>query len=96
LLEELIRIEESLGRARDHARNVSRPIDIDLLYRDANRISTDQLELPHPRTASRAFVLRPLADIRPGLVLPNQSRPVAELLAQLADSSKVVRSKEQW
>src|ERR1700719_1982626 len=32
LLEELIRIEESLGRERDHARNISRKIDIDLLY----------------------------------------------------------------
>jgi 2-amino-4-hydroxy-6-hydroxymethyldihydropteridine diphosphokinase len=96
LLEELSGIEESLGRSRDHARNVSRKIDIDLLYCGEAKVESEQLQLPHPRLHSRRFVLQPLSDIRPELVLPNQNKSVRELLAQLDDSSKVVRSNEQW
>jgi len=39
--------------------------------------------LPHPRLANRRFVLQPLADIRPDLVLPGQSLTIAGLLATL-------------
>ena len=72
LLEQLIQIEEALGRKRDHPRNVSRIIDVDLLYCGEQRIDDERLQLPHPRLHLREFVLRPLADIRPGLVLPGQ------------------------
>src|ERR1051325_7945705 len=80
LLEELIRIEQSLGRKRDHARNTSRKIDIDILYAEELNVKNEQLELPHPRLHLRKFVLRPLADIRPDLVLPNQTMTVPALL----------------
>jgi 2-amino-4-hydroxy-6-hydroxymethyldihydropteridine diphosphokinase len=96
LLEELIRIEQSLGRKRDHARNTSRKIDIDILYADELNVKNEQLELPHPRLHLRKFVLRPLADIRPDLVLPNQTMTVRELLAQLKDSGTVIRFAEEW
>ncbi len=96
LLDELIAIEESLGRKRDHAPNVSRKIDIDILYADQLNVRNERLQLPHPRMHQRKFVLRPLADIRPDLVLPNQSQTARELLAQLKDSATVVRSSEQW
>lgn len=96
LLEKLIRIEESLGRERDHARHISRQIDIDLLYSGQRQINSDRLQLPHPRLHLRRFVLRPVADIRPDLVLPSQTRTVRELLAQLDDSSRVVRCQDQW
>src|SRR5690349_6018492 len=49
LLEHMIRIEESLGRKRDHDKNISRKIDIDLLYADELAVSNEQLQLPHPR-----------------------------------------------
>jgi len=96
LLEQLIRIEESLGRGRDHARNVSRKIDIDLLYFGDAKIDNERLKLPHPRLHSRKFVLQPLADIRPDLVLPDQTETVRELLAQLDESGKVVRLTDDW
>ena len=96
LLEELIRIEQSLGRKRDHARNTSRKIDIDILYAEELNVKNEQLELPHPRLHLRKFVLRPLADIRPDLVLPNQTMTVRELLAQLKDSATVIRFAEEW
>lgn len=96
LLNQLARIEESLGRRRQHARNLSRTIDIDLLYSGERKIDNAQLQLPHPRLHLRRFVLQPLADIRPELVLPNQAQSVRELLAQTADSAKVVRLMENW
>jgi 2-amino-4-hydroxy-6-hydroxymethyldihydropteridine diphosphokinase len=96
LLAELHRIEQSLGRARDHLRNVSRKIDIDLLYCGNLKIDNEQLQLPHPRMHLRKFVLQPLAKIRPEMVLPNQTKAVRELLAQLNESAKVMRLSNDW
>jgi 2-amino-4-hydroxy-6-hydroxymethyldihydropteridine diphosphokinase len=96
LLEQLIRIEESLGRERDHARNIARQIDLDLLYCGDLKFESERLQLPHPRLHLRKFVLVPLADLRPDLILPNQTKTVRELLAQLGDSSKVVRFTNDW
>ena len=96
LLAELRRIEESLGRARNHLRNVSRKIDIDLLYCGNLKIDSEQLQVPHPRMHLRKFVLQPLAKIRPELVLPDQTKTVRELLAQLGESAKVMRLSDDW
>src|SRR5437870_8682692 len=80
----------------DHARNVSRKIDIDLLYADDLSVENERLQLPHPRLHQRKFVLQPLADIRPDLTLPNQTKTVRELLAQIEDSTKVICFAEKW
>jgi 2-amino-4-hydroxy-6-hydroxymethyldihydropteridine diphosphokinase len=96
LLEQLIRIEEVLGRNRNHAKNVSRPIDIDLLYCGSRNIRNERLELPHPRMHLRKFVLQPLADIRPDLVLPGQKKAVRKLLAELQESAEMVRFADGW
>jgi 2-amino-4-hydroxy-6-hydroxymethyldihydropteridine diphosphokinase len=96
LLQKLIRIEESLGRDRNHAHNVSRKIDIDLLYAGELNVENEQLQLPHPRLHLRKFVLQPLADFRPELILPNQTKTVRELLAQTGDSTKVTCFAEKW
>lgn len=96
VLKELKRVESSLGRPEEHPRNVSRKIDLDLLYAGDRKIDNDQLHVPHPRLHDRRFVLEPLAEIRPDLVLPNQTQTVAELLRNLRDSAAVVRLKDQW
>jgi 2-amino-4-hydroxy-6-hydroxymethyldihydropteridine diphosphokinase len=96
LLKNLTEIERVLGRPRDRARNVSRQIDIDLLYLGEMKIDTAEVQLPHPRMHSRRFVLQPLADIRPDLLLPRQAKTVRELLARLDDSGKVVRLTNDW
>jgi len=96
LLTQLVSVEESLGRERDHARSVSRKIDIDLLYAGDLRVENERLQLPHPRMDLRKFVLQPLADIRPDLVLPDRTKTVHELLAQIKDSTKVIRFAEKW
>jgi 2-amino-4-hydroxy-6-hydroxymethyldihydropteridine diphosphokinase len=96
LLEQLIRIEEGLGRKRDHAKNVSRTIDIDLLYWGQRNIENERLQLPHPRMHLRKFVLQPLADIRPDFVLYGQKKTVSELLKELGKSGEVIRFAESW
>jgi 2-amino-4-hydroxy-6-hydroxymethyldihydropteridine diphosphokinase len=96
LLEELLCIEESLGRKRDHPKNVSRIIDIDLLYCGDRQIDNERLRLPHPWMHLRRFVLQPLADIRPDLILPGQRKTTADLLAELKDSGDVVRLVDEW
>lgn len=96
LRHELAEIEQALGRPSSHARNASRPIDLDLLYFGHLEIETSELRVPHPRISGREFVLRPLADIRPELVLPTQTKPVSELLAGCAEPGAVVRFAVEW
>ena len=96
LLEQLIQIEGALGRKRDHPQNVSRIIDVDLLYCGNQKINDERLQLPHPRLHLREFVLRPLADIRPDLVLPGQKKVIRKLLAEVEQSGNVVRYADTW
>jgi len=96
LFEALQKIEQALGRERNHERNVSRTIDLDLLYFGSERRSDALLQLPHPRMTERKFVLQPLCDIAPDLRLPGQTKNVGELLAQLRDQAKITRLTETW
>jgi 2-amino-4-hydroxy-6-hydroxymethyldihydropteridine diphosphokinase len=96
LLEQLIQIEEALGRKRDHPQNVSRTIDIDLLYCGDQRINEKRLQLPHPRLHLRNFVLWPLADIRPDLILPSLNKNIGDLLAELEKAGEVIRFAKEW
>lgn len=79
LLERAQAIEEALGRVRTE-RWGPRTIDIDLLVVGEESVDEEQLRLPHPRAAERAFVLAPWADVDPDAVLPGRG-PVRELLA---------------
>ena len=67
-----------------------------LLADDGLEARDEVLQVPHPRMATRRFVLAPLADIRAELVLPGQEKPVSELLALLPESAKVVRLTNDW
>lgn len=83
LLTQLRKIESSLGRPTHRQRNAPRTIDLDILYAGDQVLKSEELTLPHPRLTQRRFVLQPLADIRPGLVLPGQSKDISTLLADL-------------
>ncbi|MEP6602754.1 MAG: 2-amino-4-hydroxy-6-hydroxymethyldihydropteridine diphosphokinase [Spartobacteria bacterium] len=96
LLPQLKQIELAMGRPAEHVRNLSRKIDIDLLYFGDAKIDNEQLRVPHPRMHERKFVLQPLAHIQPELILPGQTLPVRELLAQTEGWSKVVARPEEW
>lgn len=83
LLAALHRIEAAMGRRRAaDTLNAARPLDLDLIdYHGAVRDRAPLL--PHPRLESRAFVLRPLADVAPDWVHPVSGRALPELLAAL-------------
>jgi len=73
-------IEHRLGRERKLHWG-PRTIDIDLLLYD-NRVSeTEELMLPHPYLEERAFVIAPLREIAPKLVLPS-GRPISEVCGE--------------
>ncbi|WEX07422.1 2-amino-4-hydroxy-6-hydroxymethyldihydropteridine diphosphokinase [Chelativorans sp. AA-79] len=72
LLDLCLDTERALKRER-YERWGPRLIDIDVLMFGDRRISQDALEIPHPRMLQRAFVLVPLAEIAPGLMLEGRS-----------------------
>lgn len=83
LLQNAQGIEYHVGRDMAAARNAPRVIDIDMLYFGDAVIAGDILTLPHPRLTHRRFVLQPLADIRPRLVLPGDRTTIEEHLRRL-------------
>jgi 2-amino-4-hydroxy-6-hydroxymethyldihydropteridine diphosphokinase len=82
LLERLLAVERRLGRTRTGPRFGPRTIDLDLLVYGAEQIDEPGLEVPHPRLHERRFVLEPLTELDPGLVVPGRG-PVDALLAGL-------------
>ena len=81
LLTCLLAFEKQRGRPVERQPNSSRPLDLDVLYFGDVVLRERDMVIPHPRLASRRFVLQPLAELRPELVLPGQTRTVRELLA---------------
>jgi 2-amino-4-hydroxy-6-hydroxymethyldihydropteridine diphosphokinase len=75
LLQALLNIELEAGRERPFA-NAPRVLDLDLLLYDDLTLHSKTLTLPHPRMHERAFVLLPLAEIAPDLVIPNHGNVV--------------------
>ncbi|HEY8353751.1 MAG TPA: 2-amino-4-hydroxy-6-hydroxymethyldihydropteridine diphosphokinase [Methylophilaceae bacterium] len=87
LLDYLLAIENLHGRERPFP-NAPRPLDLDLLLHGDTCMQTETLTLPHPRMHARGFVLLPLAEIAPDLVIPLpdlQDRTVTELAATCMD-----------
>ncbi len=82
LLDALQSIEQAYGRERPY-RNAPRTLDLDLLLYEGVTLLTPRLTLPHPRMHERAFVLRPLIDLTPDLLLTQGS--LHALLAQCSD-----------
>lgn len=75
-------MEHAAGRTR-LVRNAPRTLDLDLLlYGDAS-IESAMLTVPHPRMYQRAFVLRPLAEVSPEKVTPQQLQAVCEQRIEL-------------
>ncbi len=83
-------IEDEFGRRRGPDRNQPRPIDIDLIYAGSRALATPRLTLPHPRWAGRRFVVEPLAEVRPALRLPGETRTVRQVFSALPPSAESV------
>lgn len=94
-LQRLRQIEADMGRERSEDRNSPRPIDVDILYAGNECIDRGDLVVPHPRWAQRRFVVQPLAEVRPDLILPGAGLTVSDILAQI-EGEEVSRTEHAW
>jgi 2-amino-4-hydroxy-6-hydroxymethyldihydropteridine diphosphokinase len=83
LLTELQDMEKEFGRPPKKIINEPRELDLDIIAFGRLTRNTERLNLPHPRAHQRRFVLGPLNEIAPDLVLPGQTKTVRQLLEQL-------------
>ena len=96
LASELSAIESRMGRVRTPDVNAPRTIDLDIIYADGLRIDTERLTIPHARWHERRFVVQPLAEVRPDLVLPGATGSVREILEALPESPGAVLFEREW
>lgn len=95
LLLECQKIEKNLGRVR-HEHWGARTIDVDILLMEGFESHTEQLKIPHPYIAERAFVLVPLKEIAPDMAIHNIP------LQELCDSEEILKQgiklyvKDNW
>ena len=83
LLSKLQAVEKEFGRKPKRQLNEPRPLDLDLIAFGEETRQTPELILPHPRAHLRRFVLAPLSELAPDLVLPGHSETVNQLLEAL-------------
>ena len=89
LMDRALAIEDAFDRERSDIRNAPRTLDVDLVVVGDRRSETDDLRLPHPRAAERAFVLQPWYDVEPDAVFPGGDA-IADLLEK-TDRSIITR-----
>ncbi|WP_018411425.1 2-amino-4-hydroxy-6-hydroxymethyldihydropteridine diphosphokinase [Methyloversatilis thermotolerans] len=85
LLDALLGIELKHGRVREF-QNAPRTLDMDVLLYDDLTIATETLNVPHPRAHLRAFVLLPLLEVSPDVVIPGVG-PARDWLAGCQDQA---------
>lgn len=95
-LSRLNAIEYDLGRRRGEDRFAPRPIDIDILYYGDQYIDGGGLIVPHPRWTERRFVVQPLAEIRPDLILPGTGETVKKILRELTGEESITLFTKEW
>jgi 2-amino-4-hydroxy-6-hydroxymethyldihydropteridine diphosphokinase len=91
LLQQLRTLEKEFGRPPKKVLNEPRSLDLDLIAFGTETRNSPELILPHPRAHLRRFVLQPLNEIAPDLILPGQAKTISQLLAGLPDEEVVTR-----
>jgi len=91
LLKKLRELEKEFGRAPKTVLNEPRPLDLDLIVFGNQTRNSPELILPHPRAHERRFVLQPLSEIAPDLILLGQGKTVLQLVTGLPDGETVTR-----
>jgi 2-amino-4-hydroxy-6-hydroxymethyldihydropteridine diphosphokinase len=89
LLDRVLAIEDAYGRVRTE-RNAPRTLDVDLIVVGDRRADDEDLQLPHPRAAERAFVLVPWHDLEPDAEIPGAG-PIAELVEKTGREGVTLR-----
>lgn len=95
---EMQRIETNLGKVPKH-KDAPRPVDLDLLFYGADSYCKHGLEIPHPRWKQRLFVLIPLADITPTILINTPNGPqqfvIQDLINSISDRTQHVSLLEK-
>jgi len=91
LLKKLRELEIEFGRKPKTVLNEPRSLDLDLIAFENEIRNSPELTLPHPRSHLRRFVLQPLSEIAPDLILPGQGKTVSELLAALSSDETITK-----
>lgn len=89
-------IEQAQGRVRNAEKNAARTLDIDLLLYDDIITDTSRLTLPHPRMHLRKFVLQPLLEIAPHIVIPERGAAANCLLKIADDDARKLSHNSAW
>jgi 2-amino-4-hydroxy-6-hydroxymethyldihydropteridine diphosphokinase len=84
-------LEKQAGRARTKDRYASRTLDVDLILWKNRVAKSKAFTLPHPDILTKAFVLFPLLEIAPTLILPDSGKPLMELANQFRDKTQTIR-----
>jgi len=86
LMEETQKIEKEIGRNKKSVDGLysDRVIDIDILLYDDLILSTENLTIPHPLITERLFVMKPLCEIAPELVIPGTEKTVQSFYEDLS------------
>ena len=90
LLDRALAIEDAFDRQRSEIKNAARTLDIDLIVVGDKVSDTEELRLPHPRAAERAFVLKPWFELEPDAEIPGYGT-VAQLLEKTGEEGVVRR-----
>ena len=93
LLEYCQSVEQHLGRKRG-IRFGPRTIDLDILTFNQENSTVERLIIPHPRMNERAFVLIPLQEIAPKLILPDWNKPIEEMILDLPETD--IKDVRKW
>jgi 2-amino-4-hydroxy-6-hydroxymethyldihydropteridine diphosphokinase len=93
LLAKLQRLEQESGRRPKQVLNEPRPLDLDLIAFGNETRASKELTLPHPRAHERRFVLQPLSEIVPDLILPGQGKTVLQFLSELPPAAAPASTK---
>ncbi len=95
LLDELLAIEQEMGRTRDE-KWAERIIDIDILFYDSIEFNSPHLKIPHPQIPFRKFTLIPLNQLAPDLKYPGKAQTIQELLIACSDELSVIEVDKSW
>jgi 2-amino-4-hydroxy-6-hydroxymethyldihydropteridine diphosphokinase len=88
LLDICLELELTLGRKRKIVWG-PRTIDLDILLYNQENIETEKLIIPHPRMLERNFVMIPLSEIKPDIIIPNIDKPLEALIKELPNKEGV-------
>lgn len=86
VLDELLKIEEELGRdLSEKGKNLPREIDLDLVAYGSEIVKTNRLTIPHPKLTERRFVASPLAELNPKWIHPETGESIQDILRKLPE-----------